>query len=169
MLKKTELNLKFNPKRNFSIISPCCNRSNKDGKFINYLDLPIIYGYCHSCGKSCLPPTLYTDENGFEYTWNEKGNHFESHLNIKQNTFAIYHDKKIASIVIEQKFIGESKIWEHFYIQPENNLLQYLREIFCEEKVNDVKEVYALATSKDGGTMFWNINKDLQIQKLKNS
>ena len=55
MFNKTNLNLKFSPKRNFNLLTPFCNRSNKDGKFVNYIELPEIYGYCHSCGKAKLP------------------------------------------------------------------------------------------------------------------
>jgi hypothetical protein len=33
--------------------------------------------------------------------------------------------------------------------------------------VQDAKELYAISTSYDGGTMFWSINKNLQVQKLK--
>jgi hypothetical protein len=167
MLVKKELNFKFNPKRDYKIISPCCNRSNKDGKFVNYIDLPENYGYCHSCGKATLPPTIYIDENGIEYSWNEIENQFESLAIIKPNILASNSNKQIASTVIAQKFIAESVIWEHFHTQPENNLLQYLRKTYGDEKVNDAKEVYALSTSNDGGTMFWNININLQVQKLK--
>ncbi|MEC4005879.1 DUF6371 domain-containing protein [Flavobacterium sp. SUN052] len=167
MLEKKELHLKFSTKRDYKIISPCCNRSNKDGKFVNYLDLPENYGYCHSCGKSTLPTTIYIDENGIEYSWNETENQFETLAIITRNILASTSAKQIASTVIAQKFIDESIIWEHFHAQPENNLLQYLRQTYGDEKVNDAKEVYALSTSKDGGTMFWNINKNLQVQKLK--
>lgn len=167
MLVKKELKLKFNTKRDYKIISPCCNRSNKDGKFVNYIDFPENYGYCHSCGIASLPPTIYIDENGSEYSWNEIENQFQSLAILNHNILASTCNKQIASTVIAQKFIDESIIWEHFHTQPENNLLQYLRKTYGHEKVNDAKEVYALSTSNDCGTMFWSININLQVQKLK--
>ena len=167
MMVKKEINLKFNPKRNFKIVSACCNRSNKDGKFVNYIDLPECYGYCHSCGKTTVPPSIYIGENGLEYSWNKIENQFESHAMIKRNILDDNSMKNIKSIAIKHKYIDESKIWEHFYAKPENNLLKYLRKTYGDEMVDDVKEVYALSTSNDGGTMFWSINTNLQVQKLK--
>ena len=52
-----EQKLKFEKKRNYGIITPCCGKSNKDGKFVNYQALPEQFGYCHSCGKTTLPVT----------------------------------------------------------------------------------------------------------------
>lgn len=167
MMIKKELNLKFNPKRNFKIVSACCNRSNKDGKFVNYIDLPECYGYCHSCGKSTLPPTIYINENGIELYWNEIENKFESFEIINKSRLVNVNNRIIASIAIEQKFMEKSIISEDFYTKSENNLLKYLRKTYGDELVDDVKEVYALSSSNDGGTMFWNINTNLQIQKLK--
>ncbi len=160
---------KYNPKRNYNIISPCCNRSNKDGKFVNYMDLPDVYGYCHSCGKSTHPPTIYEDENGNEYSWNIIQNKFEPISKPLQNfckTFAKYHQtpKTIEKII---NYIPESIIWEYFTTTPENNLLQYLCKVYGKTKVEDAKETYLIGTSKDGGTVFWNINKDLKVQKVK--
>ena len=50
---------------------------------------------------------------------------------------------------------------------PENNLLKYLRKTYGDEKVEDVKETYVIGTNKDGGTIFWNINSHLKVQKAK--
>src|SRR5690606_8081141 len=55
----------------------------------------------------------------------------------------------------------------YYEVAPENNLLQYLRKNYPEEDVNRVKEEYALGSTKDGGTVFWLINEDLQVQKNK--
>ena len=64
MLKKVDINYSFNNKRNFSLITPCCGKKNKDGKFVNYKNYPSHFGYCHSCGKSNMPPAIYLDEKG---------------------------------------------------------------------------------------------------------
>ncbi len=45
--------------------------------------------------------------------------------------------------------------------------MQYLRTIYGNEKVDDVKELYAIGSTNDGGTMFWSINKELNVQKSK--
>lgn len=142
MLDKREMNLKFNPKRNLNLVTPCCNRSNKDGKFVNYKELPEIYGYCHSCDKANTPSN--------------------SIFSITGVTTNLLSDK-----FIPQKFIPESTIWKHFHHLPENNLLKYLRKTYGNSKVDDAKETYALGSSSDGGILFWSINSDLKIQKAK--
>lgn len=167
MLEKIEPNLKFDTKRNFDILTPCCNSNNKDGKFVNYKNYPIIYGYCHSCGKAVLPPTIYVDKDGVQFIWNEVENRFENLAITNHAKFAIESKITIAINRKEQQYIEESIIWKYYNAKPENNLLQYLRNAYGDEKVNNAKETYALGTSKDGGIVFWNINSDLKVQKGK--
>jgi len=157
MLQKTKLELTFNSKRDFKLITPCCGRNNTDGKFINYKNLSQEYGYCHSCGKASLPPTTYTDENGSEYIWNELENKFQT--DFIPTTNSIVNLPKITA----QKFIDESIIWKYFKINPENNLLQYLRKTYGDLKTEDAKETYSLGTSNDGGILFWSINSNLGL------
>ena len=76
-LIKIDQKFEFNNKRNLKLITPCCNKSNKDGKFVNYKKLPEVYGYCHSCGKASLPPSIYKDKKGEEYIWNDTNNCFD--------------------------------------------------------------------------------------------
>lgn len=142
MNNNTNLNLKFSPKRNFNLITPCCNRSNKDGKFVNFKELPENYGYCHSCGRANIP--------------------LNSNFSITSDNTNVKSDNHIPL-----KFIPESTIWKHFHCMPENNLLQYLRKTYGSIKVDDAKETYVLGSSIDGGIFFWNINSDLKIQKAK--
>lgn len=142
MFNKTKVNLKFSPKRNFNLVTPCCNRSNKDGKFVNYKELPEIYGYCHSCGRANIPSNI-----DFSITYNN--------INVTSENY------------IPLKFIPESTIWKYFHFMPENNLLKYLRRTFGDNKVDDAKETYALGSSIDGGIFFWSINSDLKVQKAK--
>lgn len=142
MFIKTNVNLKFSPKRNFNLVTPCCNKSNKDGKFVNYKELPEIYGYCHSCGRANIP----SDNNLYI---------------IDDNT------NVISDNYIPLKFIPESTIWKHFHFMPENNLLQYLRNTYGNIKVDDAKETYVLGSSNDSGIFFWSINSDLKVQKAK--
>lgn len=142
MFDKTELNFKFSQKRNYNLVTPCCNKSNKDGKFVTFKELPEVYGYCHSCGKASLP-----------------SNSNLSIVDITQNV--------TPNNTIKQKYIPESKIWEHFNFIPENKLLRYLRRTYGNAKVNDAKETYALGSSNDGGIFFWSINSDLKVQKAK--
>lgn len=165
MLEKKEQTLIFNNKRNYKLITPCCDKSNKDGKFINYRDLPDYYGYCHSCGIASLPPTIYVNEEGEEFIWDKSLNKYATNniLNSVANMVA----NSVATSSIPQKFITEDEIWQCYHTLPENNLLQYLRRNYDNKKVEDAKEVYLLSTSENGGSMFWNVNKMLQIQKLK--
>lgn len=161
MLQKTKLELVFNSKRDYKLITPCCGRNNTDGKFINYKNLSPEYGYCHSCGKASLPPTIYVDENGEQYIWNELENKFQTNLILPKKS--IINAPKFTV----QKFINESIIWQYFKINPENNLLQYLRKMYGDLKTEDAKETYALGTSNDGGIVFWSINSNLKVQKAK--
>ena len=161
MLQKNKLELTFNSKRDYKLITPCCGRKNADGKFINYKNLSQEYGYCHSCGKASLPPTIYTDENGVQYIWNELESKFQTDLILPKRS--IINAQKITT----QKFINESIIWKYFRVIPENNLLQYLRKTYGDLKTEDAKESYALGTSNDGGIIFWSINSNLKVQKAK--
>ena len=161
MLQKTKLELTFNSKRDYKLITPCCGRKNADGKFINYKNLNQEYGYCHSCGKASLPPTIYTDEHGLQYIWNELENKFQTDVIIPKKSIII------APKMTVQKFINESMIWKYFNVNPENNLLKYLRNIYGDLKTEDAKETYALGTSNDGGIIFWSINSNLKVQKAK--
>lgn len=164
MFTKIKNNLKFNPKRNYKIITPCCNKTNKDGKFVNYQDFEDNYGFCHSCGVATLPPSIYLDESGEEFVWNKTENKFSKNTISNISYPVATNCNKIA---IKQKYIPEEEILVNYNAKPENNLLQFLRENYDNFLVEDAKEVYAITTSKDGGTMFWNINKQFQVQKLK--
>ncbi|QCY68370.1 hypothetical protein FHG64_02605 [Antarcticibacterium flavum] len=166
MLTKIERTLKFDNRRNFKIITPCCGKPNIDGKFVNYKGFPLIYGYCHSCGKSTTPPTLYKDNKGQEYQWNEITNSWDTDVVISP-TQSFSENFSSTSNNPDQQFIPESLIWKYYEVAPENNLLQYLRKSYSHEDVNRVKEDYALGSTKDGGTVFWLINEGLQVQKNK--
>lgn len=165
-LHKVIIEYKYNQKRNLNLTTPCCSKSNKDGKFSTFIDLPEIYGHCHSCGKTSLPPTLFKDENGNEFIWNDAQSKYEPITSTLQS-YSHYVVKQQKDIANDIKYIPEGTIWEDFHTIPENNLLQYLRKTYCMDKVNDAKETYVLGTSKDGGTIFWEINTNLQVQKAK--
>lgn len=164
MFTKIENKLKFNNKRNYKIITPCCHKRNTDGKFVNYLDNQDHYGFCHSCGVATLPPIIFLNDNGEEFEWNSAENKFVRKIHSQVAVRVVTNCQEIA---IPKKYIPESEIWLNFHTEPENNLLHFLRNNYNNELVQDVKELYAISTSNDGGTMFWNINKYLQVQKLK--
>ena len=166
MLTKIERILKFDNRRNYQLITPCCGKRNTDGKFVNYRGFPLIYGYCHSCGKATTPPALYKDEKGQEYQWNEITNSWDTDVVISP-TPSFSENFSSTSNNPDQRFIPESLIWKYYEVAPENNLLQYLRKNYPEQDVDRVKEEYALGSTKDGGTVFWLINEDLQVQKNK--
>ncbi|MEX2410172.1 MAG: DUF6371 domain-containing protein [Candidatus Paceibacterota bacterium] len=164
MLKKVEQNLKFNNKRNHNLVTPCCKKRNKDGKFVNYKGFGDTYGYCHSCGKTTLPPQPYTNEKGELFYWNETTNSWNQDPDtgvIKEHTYNPEDTKK------QINYVPEADIWKYFSIEPENNLLQYLRGKFPSHQMDDVKKNYVLGSTKDGGTVFWMINKRLLVQKAK--
>jgi hypothetical protein len=166
MLTKVKLDLKFNPKRNSKLITPCCNSNTKDFKFATFIDLPEHYGKCFSCGKRTLPPTIYKDDNNLEYVWNKNLKKFEPFTNsiISEQLTTTKH---VTKELPKQQFIDEAEIWKSYNLEPENNLLKYLRNNYENNVVELAKELYVLGTSKDFGTIFWQISKDLKIQKSK--
>lgn len=174
-LIKIDKNFEFSKKRNLNLITPCCNKSNKNGKFVNYKDLPEIYGYCHSCGKSNLPPSLYKDEKGEEYMWNDVNSCIEpivSRLYYK-NVVQAYHKNVIKcntsaeKCITTMKYIPKDLVLQFLNHKPENNLLQYLRNTYSNESVDIIKKMYYIGSSKDGGTIFWSIKKNGLVQKAK--
>ena len=168
-MKKQEIKYTFNSKRNKKIVTPCCGKLNKDGKFANYKELPENFGHCHSCGKTTLPPTIYINDLGEEQTWNDELRKFEPLTNnasvLNQQTATKLNNT--SNHLINQSFIPESIIWKYYEKKPENNLLKYMRATYGNKATNLVKEQYVLGTTNDGGVIFWNINKDLKIQKAK--
>jgi len=166
MYTKIERSLKFNKKRDFRLISPCCNKENRDGKFVNYIGYAKDYGYCHSCGKASPPPTLYVDDKGLKYVWNTALHSWERSsegiVNFSESSFS-----KKSIKPKKTRFIPEAVIWKYYFTEPENNLLKYLRMNYSKERVDDVKETYAIGTTKDGGTIFWLTNQNSQVQKAK--
>ncbi|MEP5254328.1 MAG: DUF6371 domain-containing protein [Winogradskyella arenosi] len=175
MLQKIELNLTFETKRYRNIITPCCQSSNKDGKFVTYKQLPTIYGYCHSCGKTTLPPTRYKDDLGNEFTYNDTSKTMEpttSQLynnNVlqtydKQDKFRNTLSHKVKTNI---RYIDFRKVIICYENITENNLLKYLRNKYGNKKTDLVKKMYYIGTTKDLGTVFWNINRDTKAQKAK--
>ena len=175
MLQKIELDLSFDTKRHRNIITPCCKRNNKDGKFATYKHLPLIYGYCHSCGKATLPPMRYKNDSGHEFIWNDKTRKMEptvTHLydNIALQACDNYGEKRHTTYDKTNKkkeFVDFKTVRAFCDNGLENNLLRYFREKYGNTKTDLVKEMYYIGTSKDLGTVFWNINRDTKAQKVK--
>lgn len=174
MLSKIDLQLVFDNKRNLNLITPCCDKTNRDGKFVNYKNLPQNFGYCHSCGKASLPPTLYKDEKGVEYVWNDVENRFvTSVLHTYCKNVKVYdNDLKQCNTndstrVRQIKYISMSLIHKFSLCGVENNLLKYICNTYGVEKCKSVEKVYYIGTCKDGGTIFWNINEEGKVQKAK--
>jgi hypothetical protein len=175
MLQKIENNLTFDTKRDRNIITPCCNRQNKDGKFATYKELPPIYGYCHSCGEVTLPPTRYKDDLGNEYEWNDVTQKIDKPVlqlydnNVIQtcdnheNKCNTMYDKTSKNI----NYIDFKHVSSCYNNPTENNLLKYLRHRYGDTQTELVKEMYYIGTSKDMGTVFWYINCNTKAQKAK--
>lgn len=175
MLKKIDVVLEFDKKRNRRLITPCCNRNNKDGKFVNYKNLNSSYGYCHSCGVSTLPPTIYQDEEGQEYIWNKLLNCFEPVvIQLYYKDVTQLYDNHVTRTDLYDKCNNEeinyvdNQLLEKFKNNlPENNLMYYIRFKYGNKSADFVKHLYHIGTSKDKGTVFWNINVDGKVQKAK--
>jgi hypothetical protein len=168
-MTRLEIRYKFKNSRNYKLITPCCNKINKDGQFANYIGLPDNYGYCHSCGKLSSPSAIYKNENGIEFIWDDDLKTFKplnAYDEISKKKTQVSRVKPIQEKK-RQNYISESTIWRFFYIEPENNLLKYLREQYGDNKVQEAKEMYVIGTCEQGGTIFWSINKDLKVQKSK--
>lgn len=168
MLEKLEFKLNIQKKRNLKLITPCCRKSNSDGKFVNYKELPEIYGYCHSCGKTTLPQAIYKNEKGDLFQYNVVTNSFER--------FTGYVDTEL--LVSSNLVEAEKKVVKLSYVDldivnrllnnpEENNLLKYLRTRYNDSDVNKVKKNYFLGSSKKGGTVFWTVNRFGKAQKAK--
>ena len=174
MYKKIEQHLIFNKKRNTNIITPCCEKSNKDQKFVTYQNYPEIYGYCHSCGKTSLPPSLYEDDFGNEYYWDVINKNFKNVLQLYDKSVlqelkrgVIHNDICNANKKNPVKYIDFQLVNKSIADYPENNLLQYLRLQYGNKAIYQVQQMYYIGNTNDGGTIFWNINKDLKVQKSK--
>jgi hypothetical protein len=167
MYYKIEQHLVFNKKRNRNLVTPCCHKSNKNLKFVTYRNYPEIYGYCHSCGKATLPPIIYKDDLGNEFYWNVLQRKFESILHLYNKPVL----QNIKSIAVNKpkiiKYINFQEVTKSIQLLPENNLLRHLRSKYCNTTIDFIKKKYYIGSSKDGGTIFWNINKDGKVQKAK--
>lgn len=174
-LEKIEVNLEFKKKRNFKLITPCCSKLNKDGKFVNYKGLNEVFGYCHSCGKTTLPPVKYVDQKGNYYQWNELESKFvplvleTSYSIVGQSTDNTNFNCKIQdkSVAKPIKYVGNDIVNRYLHVQQQNNLLSYISRTYGVENKEFVKNLYQLGTSKDGGIIFWSINKQQKVQKAK--
>jgi hypothetical protein len=170
MYKKIEQHLFFNKKRNKNIVTPCCEKSNKDQKFVTYQNYPEIYGYCHSCGKASLPPSIYEDDFGNEFYWDVINKKFKNVLQlydkpVLQNIKSI--EKRDTNCITTNNYVDFQLVSEGVGCLPENNLLLHLHSTYCNTKVDYVKKLYYIGSTNDGGTIFWNINKDNKVQKSK--
>jgi len=174
-LYKIDRKLEFNSKRNYKLITPCCRKSNKDGKFSNYKGYPDHFGYCHSCGYVNLPPIHYKDDKGLEYVWNDNekrydliDGHMSDNVVLQLSVNSVGQCQTlIENVEKEPKYIDKSLVLRFNSNRPENNLLSYIRRTYGNLKTEYVKQKYYIGTSKDGGTIFWNINKDQKVQKAK--
>jgi len=167
-LDKVKLDLKLNQKRNYKLTTPCCNRSNGDGKYINFIGMDNQYGYCHSCGKLSLPKTLYQDEKGEKYIWNENIKEFEKVEGIGMVN-PIRADQKPVDQTkkIELRYINPKYVKESILSKPENNLSKYIREIYGDVKTEKVINLYYLGTDPSGCTLFWYVDKNMMVRKAK--
>jgi hypothetical protein len=181
MLTKIEYDLKFVKKRDYNITTPCCHKSNRDGKFVNYKNLPKQYGYCHSCGETSLPPARYVDEKGNTYVWDEQQQKViqdcdtlsnacvtkrhtltenAPNTTIKQQNLS-YKPPKISNII-------DFDMVELSYKSDDiNNFKLYLHRKYVGYDVTNALQMYYIGTSANNYTVFWYINQYGKVQKSK--
>jgi len=149
------MELEFSKKRDRTLITPCCGKSNKDGKFVSFKGYESFYGYCHSCGETNLP----TKSNS-----QFKNDHFNQG---KTSDFCKAKPKASRQSIVKQKYIHESIIWDAYLYRPENNLIRFLKQNYPKNKVEKTLKNYTVGSDKLGGTIFWYINEKFQVQKAK--
>ena len=165
---KIKLDLKFNQKRNYKLVTPCCNKSNRDGKYVNFMGMADRYGFCHSCGKLRLPKQEYQDKNGEKFHWNENIKEFEKIGDTGMVNQTISEHRPVdPSKKIGLKYIDPSLVKESIELKPENNLLKYIRDTYGDKKTERVINLYYLGTDPVGYCLFWNVDKNLMVRKAK--
>jgi hypothetical protein len=175
MLTKIKLDLAIDPKRDKQLITPCCNKKNHNGKFVNFKNLAKVYGYCHSCGVTTLPPAHYVNEVGDEFLWNNLTVQFDPVSNKMchnvvsqiQKVDVTHATNQSNNSIAVTKYIDFELVKMFEEKRRENALLLYMRGIYGDTKTNIVKEMYHIGTSKKGGAVFWKINKHYKVQKAK--
>ncbi len=167
MLHKISQELIFVKKRDSTLITPCCHKDNKDGKFVNFKGYNSLYGYCHSCGVSTLPPTLYRDDSGNEFKWNTVTQQFENVLQFERNNVIQTNIDCNTKTIDKIKYIDFEYVTKTVECITESALLVYLRKKYCNTKVDKAIKMYYIGTSKKKGTVFWFINKSQKAQKAK--
>lgn len=165
---RVNVSYKFKRKRNPKLITPCCNDVNTNGKFVNYVGLPDHYGYCHSCGKVITPPSVYKDDYGNEFNWNDTFKKFMPVDKTEYYNSVIQGDSnRVTYSKAQLQYIDIDTVVSTVNGNIENNLLKYLQSRYTTQQVNYVKKLYYIGTSKEGWTVFWSINKDGKAQKAK--
>lgn len=173
MYFKITQRLIYDKKRDTSLITPCCKKSNKDGKFVNFKGFDHTYGYCHSCGTITNPPQLYKDDKGNEFYWDSNSKKIlplinSSIIKIANNQYSSNYDScKLNTLKETHKYIDFEVVNKTLRNKLENNLLKYLRSNYDSCKVDVVKNKYFIGTSKELGTVFWLINKQGKAKKAK--
>ena len=145
--------LEFDKKRYRDIITPCCNKNNKDGKFVSFKNHPKQYGYCHSCGVTTLPEVNYETYYNTQKNGNTMGDNTSQNCNTNKAVAKKYIDFKAVKISIERN--------------TNNKLLTYLYAKYPSKKVDDAINLYYIGTSKKGACIFWYINREQKVQKSK--
>jgi ribosomal protein L32 len=189
---KNRFKLDFN-KRNRVKVSPCCNRSNSDGKFVP-LENETHYGYCYSCGKYTLPGDvcphcrersflLYADKytgeivgDGCGYCtackYNIPPSKYFSEGNHHRNNNAIGHPQEQPSVTIAPEtntppsFIADNVFKGSLRKYEENHFVTWLSSLFDPDTVSRVVSRYSIGTTRhfEGGTVYWQIDTNGNVR-----
>ena len=164
-LQKIIREFKYSKRRNYKLVTPCCGRSNKDGKFVNYQGLDDNYGYCHSCDTATLPPSIYLNERSEQFVWNNILNKYEAHNgSIVLDNSKINKVEYVAKISI--KYIPDRVVMESTNVEPRNGLLQYISKEYGIQNTDEIINLYLVGTYKDY-MIFWQIDKKYRVRKAK--
>ena len=142
MNMNTANNLKFDRKR-FQVAPACpCGKSNRDGKFVPYKG-ETDKGYCHSCGETFLPER---ENEAFMFN---------------QNTRDLTEHEHPTSYIKPETFKASLNRYEI------NLFVQFMINTFGHDLTNKAIAKHYIGTTRNGSTVFWQIDKQSNIRSGK--
>lgn len=130
--------LELDKKRRRRVVECPCGKSNKDGKFVPYVDHD-AFGYCHACGETFLPPL--PDQSSVDF------NLVPARAATRTPTYALQPSTHPSAVV------GASlQRYKH------NGFALFLESIFGAKIAGGLLSLYRVGTAKGGKTVFWQLD-----------